>query len=76
MPEVDPATHQPVTDSPTGSDDTRGGKEAGDPTLDKATQTGGRPGMTTGQRDGAHVEGDGPLPGERMSEGETGSPQG
>jgi hypothetical protein len=45
----------------------------GDPALDDATQTGGKRGLTTGQHTGRDVDRSGPLPGERMSEGEVGS---
>jgi len=41
MPKVDPETHEPVSDDPDGPLDERGGKQAGDPGMEGATETGG-----------------------------------
>lgn len=41
MPEVDPRTHQPLSDAPDGPDDQRGGRLPGDPNLSDASVDGG-----------------------------------
>ncbi|MDQ6727315.1 MAG: hypothetical protein M3066_14285 [Actinomycetota bacterium] len=41
MPEVDPVTHQPLSDSPDGADATRGGRLPGDRELLDASPDGG-----------------------------------
>ncbi|MGH9280372.1 MAG: hypothetical protein ACRD12_20015 [Acidimicrobiales bacterium] len=42
MPKVDPKTGEPISDDPDqASDDLRGGKQAGDPGLKGASETGG-----------------------------------
>lgn len=69
MPKVDPTTYEPQSDSPDGSDDTRGGRKIGDPTLDQATETGGKTG-TSSESTGAKRSTDERLPGERPSIGD------
>ena len=46
MPKVDPESNEPVTDAPSGDDETRGGKVEGDPDLKDATETGGEGPLT------------------------------
>ncbi len=41
MPEVDPQTHQPLSDAPDGPDATRGGRLPGDEDLLDASVNGG-----------------------------------
>jgi len=41
MPEVDPTTHEPVSDAPGGPDAERGGRLPGDPDLLDASVDGG-----------------------------------
>jgi hypothetical protein len=66
MPAVNPETHQPVSDDPSGSDDTRGGKAIGDPALADATEQGRR---GRKEPDEATVTDGGRLPGEKSSLG-------
>jgi hypothetical protein len=40
MPKVDPTTGNPMSDAPDGDLDTRGGKMAGEPGMEGATETG------------------------------------
>jgi hypothetical protein len=41
MPKVNPETGEPMSDAPEGPPDLAGGKEAGDPGMEGATETGG-----------------------------------
>lgn len=66
MPAVNPETHQPISDDPSGSDDTRGGKTIGDPALADATEQ-GRSGKKAPSV--AAVSDGGKLPGEKASRG-------
>jgi len=40
MPKVDPDTHEPISDAPDGPPDLAGGKMAGDPGMENATENG------------------------------------
>lgn len=41
MPEIDPTTHQPLSDAPDGPDAQRGGRLPSDPNLRDASENGG-----------------------------------